>query len=300
MYDLISIGNICIDLYFQGNSLTENNNRFELAIGGKYFSDTFHEDVGGGAVNVASGITKQGLSCALFGIIGNNSFKEIIIKKLENKNIATQLCQFEDGYHKISTILLNKKGERTIINYETPTHLYNKFILHEPLKNAKNVFFSSLPNIYFEDKVKMINYLKGDQTLTFLNLSTVDCKKPITELNKIFNAIDVLIVNGYEFSEIIKEPYTKIKFKDFKISGISELKDKIVIVTDGISGSYGYFKDTNYFQPIIQTKIVDTTGAGDGYTAGFIAQYLKSKDIKKSMENGARYASKIISQIGPN
>ena len=47
-------------------------------------------------------------------------------------------------------------------------------------------------------------------------------------------------------------------------------------------------------------KIVDTTGAGDGYTAGFISSFIKSKGIQKSMKKGAECASKIIEKIGSN
>jgi len=84
MYDIITIGNISVDLYFKGRSLTKDNSRFQLAVGGKYFTDEFYEDVGGGGCNVASGLAKQGYNVAIFGKIGNNSFKEIILKKLKH------------------------------------------------------------------------------------------------------------------------------------------------------------------------------------------------------------------------
>ena len=49
MYDLISIGSISIDMYFQGDSLTNDGTRFNLAIGGKYLVEHFHGGLGGGA-----------------------------------------------------------------------------------------------------------------------------------------------------------------------------------------------------------------------------------------------------------
>lgn len=299
MYDLISISNICIDLYFKGKSLTQNNERFQLAIGGKYFTDSFYEDVGGGAVNVAAGLAKHGYKVTIFAKIGNNSFKEVILNKLKNKNIASELCQFEDNYYKISSILLTEKGERTIINYETPSHLYSQFILNEELKKAKNVYFGPLPSISLAEKIKMINFFKGDQVTTTVNLASTDCQQSIDNLKEIFQALDVLIINAHEYSLLIKKPYTEINFKEnFEIDS---LKDKVVIITDAEKGSYGYFNGKTFFQSaIVPEKVIDTTGAGDGYTAGFIAEYLKTKDIKASMESGAKYASKIISQIGAN
>ena len=70
MYDLISIGNISIDLYFKGDALTFQNNRFQLAVGGKYFADHFYTGIGGGGVNIAIGASKFGLNTAVLGTVG--------------------------------------------------------------------------------------------------------------------------------------------------------------------------------------------------------------------------------------
>ena len=146
----------------------------------------------------------------------------------------------------------------------------------------------------------MTNYLKGDQTLTFVNLSAVDCRRPIKELTGFFDALDVLIINSYEFSDLIKRPYKKIDFKKLEIK-LPYLKDRILIITDAEKGSYGYFNDQIYYQDIVKPKkIVDTTGCGDAYTAGFIAQYIKSLNIESSMYTGAKYAAEKLSRIGAN
>jgi len=110
MYDLISVGNISIDLYFKGSAFTKSKDRFNLAIGGKYYSDFFHEDIGGGGVNVAAGVAKLGLRPAIFGKIGDNAYKDLILKKLADKNISTEFCQIEENYYKISAIILTEKG----------------------------------------------------------------------------------------------------------------------------------------------------------------------------------------------
>src|SRR3989344_2782970 len=99
MFDLISIGNISIDLYFKGNSLTFKEDRFQLAIGGKYFADHFYTGVGGGGVNVAAGATKLGLHTAILGTIGENPFKKIVLRLLEDQKIATNLCNYESDYY---------------------------------------------------------------------------------------------------------------------------------------------------------------------------------------------------------
>ena len=300
MYDLISVGNISIDLYFKGSTFTKDKDRFHLAIGGKYYSDYFHEDIGGGGVNVAAGVAKLGLRPAIFGKIGENAYKDLILKKLTDKKISTEFCQIERDYYKISSILLTEKGERTVIHYETPNHLLKEFLLHKQLKKAKNIYFSPLSNLNLFEKKKMINYMKGDQTLTFVNIPAVDCRRPIQELTDFFESLDVLIINSHEFSELIKRPYNKIDYKYLKIK-LPFLNERILIVTDAEKGSYGYYQEQIYYKEAVKPKkIVDSTGCGDAYTAGFIAQYIKSGSIVRSMQKGAEFASNKLERIGAN
>ena len=300
MYDLICVGNIAIDLYYKGSALTNKDGRFQLAIGGKYHADFFHEDVGGGGCNVAVGVAKHGLKTAVFARVGNNNFKNAILNKLKEKNVSSEFCQFEENYNIISSILLTESGERTIISYDTPGHVAKKFFLHEELKKAKNIYISSLSNVSLEDKIEIITYLKGDQILTFVNLSILDCRREPEMLYKVFDSLDVLIINTHEYAELIKTPYEKIDFKNLEIT-LPYLDQRILIVTDAERGSYGYYKKEKYFQEAIKPKkIVDTTGCGDAYTAGFIAEYLKSKDIKSSMLTGTKYAAEKLARIGAN
>ena len=53
-----------------------------------------------------------------------------------------------------------------------------------------------------------------------------------------------------------------------------------------------------HFEPAIKTQVVDTTGAGDSFTAGFLHEFLESKDILKAAKLGVRAASITISELG--
>ena len=89
-------------------------------------------------------------------------------------------------------------------------------------------------------------------------------------------------------------------FKTLEIK-LPYLDERVLIVTDAEKGSYGYFKNEKYFQEAVKPeKIVDTTGCGDAYTAGFIAQYIKSNNIESSMLAGAKYAAAKLARIGAN
>lgn len=303
MYDLISIGNISIDLFFKGDSLTFDNGRFQLAIGGKYFTDYFHTSVGGGGANVAIGVSKLGLKTAMLGKIGDNSFKKIITDQLKLHKISTVLNQLEPNYTNVSCILVTPKGEKSVIHYSSPhQHIFSDNSLIQKLINTKMIYLGNLPDVAFTERERLLHLLKKNAVTTVVNLGIRDCRKPKLQLEEYLKPIDILILNGHEFAELVKANYKDIHFIDDVIRWyIPHLKEKLVVVTEGEKGSFAYKNGIIYHQVAVKPEhIVDTTGAGDGYTAGFIAEFLRSKNIQKSMEKGAHYAARILAKIGAN
>lgn len=303
MFDLITIGNISIDIFFQGDSLTFKDDRFQLALGGKYFVDRVIESVGGGGANVAIGASKNGLKTAVLGKIGNNPFKKIVLEKLRAFDVSTKLCQFKNDYSNISTILLSKKGERTIIHYSSPHQkiIENKQDWHK-LKETRAVYLGNLPDVSLTEKLEVLSFLRKNKILTIVNLGVNDCRRPKDQLKKMLDHVDVLIVNNHEFAEIVKAPVGDIRFSDDVIDWyVPYLRDNIVVVTAGKLGSYLYYLGKNHHEKPAQIdRIADTTGAGDAYCAGFISEYLRSKDLIQSMKNGSKYACKILAKVGSN
>lgn len=303
MYDLIAAGSVAIDFYFEGSSLTFANNRFQLAIGGKYVSEDFQIKIGGGAVNVAIGVTKAGLKPAILGTIGDNIFKPMIFENLRKFNISYKLCDIVKNYYNLSAILLTKEGERSIIHFATPCQkLFDHGIKISYLRQAKMVYLGNLPEVSLTEKIKVLKFLRKNSITNVVNLGVTDCRRPKSELEPLLKHIDILIINGHEFADLVKAAYKDIYFhEDVVAHYIPTLHQQLVIITEGSRGSFAYYHGKVYHQKAFPIKkIIDTTGAGDGYTAGFIAEYFRSKDIKKAMENGAKYAAKILGKIGAN
>jgi len=302
MFDLICLGSISMDLYFRGKSLTYKDNRFQLAIGGKYSPDFFYESIGGGAVNVAIGVKKYGLKASVLGKIGKNSFKKVIHEKLENEGIHHDYCQIEDDYYNVSSILLTETGERSIIHFASlHQNLINDKEVLKQVTNAKALYLGNLPDISLTERIDILSNVKRNGILTFVNLGVKDCRRPIDQLDNLIKKIDILIINGHEFAELTKQNYEKINFKTNIIKPFRLFDNKIIIITEGSNGSYSYTNDKVFYQEAIKPyKIIDTTGAGDAYTAGFISRYLVTQNIEESMNRGARYAAKILSKIGAN
>jgi len=302
MYDLISIGGISIDMFYQGTSLTNDKTRFNLAIGGKYQVDHFHAGLGGGAANVAIGVQSEGFKAAVMGKVGENQFEGLIHKHLKDHNLTDALIQKEKDYMKISSILLSPEGERTIIHYETPhEHIIKTDKDLESLENTKMIYMANLWRVSLHERKRILSHLHQKNIITAVNLGIADCRRPLEQLKAILQYIDILIINTHEFAEIAKQKYEDLDFKKDVLPFALSLSSKITVITDGGNGSFAYAEGRVYDEPAHPvSKILDTTGAGDAFSAGFLAGYLEKKDIQYAMHLGSKHAVKVIQKIGAN
>jgi sugar/nucleoside kinase (ribokinase family) len=301
MYDLITVGNVTIDLFFRGRDLTQEGGRFALAIGGKYVADYFSEEVGGSAANIAIGCTNLGLNVAPLAKIGENSFKQIILQKFLRKNVSTEFLLSDRNFINISCILLSEKGDRTVVQYPTPhTDLGISEIMMKNLLKTPALYMGNLSDLSLEERARIIDQFKKQGSTVFLNIGTKDCVRPVEEILPYIGLADVLIINRFEFAELIKQKAEKIDLNENQLHMLKH-KDGILIITDGKNGSFGYKGDEVFYQEALEpSMVVDTTGAGDGYSAGFITSYLETKDVKTAMKSGSEYAKKIIEKVGAN
>ncbi len=299
--DFVSIGNISIDLFYKGESFTFKDSRFQLAIGGKYLAEHFYTGIGGGGANVAIGVSRKGLKTAVYGTIGDNPFRHILFEKLNKERVSYSHCPLVPDYFNISSILLTESGERTIIHFANPHQdLFGDTDLIKQVIKSPNIYLGNLENVSLTQKEAFISLAKRNGRKVIINLGVHDCRKTKAQLEPFLKHIDILVVNGHEFAELVKAPYKDIHFHENVVSWyIPQLSEKVVIITEGAKGSYGYEQRKVYHQAAVKVdKVIDTTGAGDAYTAGFLASYIKEYSIEKAMLQGASYASIILQRVG--
>ena len=128
-----------------------------------------------------------------------------------------------------------------------------------------------------------------------MSLSDIFCVTRHREdfYNLLKNDLDMLIGNENEINQL-----TNKKNLLESINHLKELK-KLIIVTRSENGSLA-IKDNEITNcdSIKVSKILDLTGAGDLFAAGFLKEYLENSEIKKCLITGSILASKIIQKIG--
>ncbi|HSF14899.1 MAG TPA: PfkB family carbohydrate kinase [Vicinamibacteria bacterium] len=80
---------------------------------------------------------------------------------------------------------------------------------------------------------------------------------------------------------------------------IARRQNKLFIVTLGSEGSLALTGEGRISVPAVPVdRVVDTTGAGDTFAAGFLSEYCRSKDVTRSLRRGAEEAARTITHVG--
>ena len=128
--------------------------------------------------------------------------------------------------------------------------------------------------------------------MSLSDLFCVDRHKPHF-LNLVKNKLDITFANEQEITSLIDA-------KNFEeVVNFSKQLNKLIIVTRGEKGAVAINGD-EVFENDIQRdlKIIDLTGAGDLFAAGFLHGYINKLSTKECLEKGTEMSSKVIQQIG--
>ena len=128
--------------------------------------------------------------------------------------------------------------------------------------------------------------------MSLSDLFCVDRHKPHF-LNLVKNKLDIIFANEQEITSLIEA-------KNFEeIINFSKQLNKLIIVTRGEKGAVAIYGE-EVFENDIQKdlKIVDLTGAGDLFAAGFLHGYINKLHTKECLKKGTEMSSRVIQQIG--
>jgi len=128
--------------------------------------------------------------------------------------------------------------------------------------------------------------------MSLSDLFCVDRHKPHF-LNLVKNKLDITFANEQEISSLIEA-------KNFKeVVSFSKQLNKLLVITRGEKGAVVINGDEIIESAAHQNlKIIDLTGAGDLFAAGFLHGYINKLSTKKCLEKGTEMSSKVIQQIG--
>jgi fructokinase len=255
---------------------------------------------GGSVANTIAGISYLKGSPSFIGKVNSDKFGDLYKKSLEDININFPYIKKDESLPTgASIILITPDSERTMCTYlGISSHLSADDISKNIILDHKLIFLEG----YLWDKgesEKMfkhaINIAKQNKVEIAMSLSDIFCvtrhKQDFYNLLK--NDLNILIGNENEINELTG--------KKNLLDSINQLKefDKLIVITRSDKGSLA-IKNNEIIncESIKVDKVVDLTGAGDLFAAGFLKEYVDKSDIKKSVELVKNLISRISTSLG--
>ena len=303
---VLGIGNAIVDVickveenFLSKNNLTKstmklvNESEFKKLLSNLKIEQTI---AGGSVANSIVGLSQLGNPVSFIGKVNNDDLGNKYEKSLIDEKVKYSYKKKEE---EIPTgtclILITPDSERTMCTFlGIAGKVSDKDIDENAIKNSELIFLEGYlwdegePKAAFDKAINL-------STKTAMSLSDPFCvdrhKKSFLDLVK--NKLDIVFANEQEALSLIDA-------KNFdEVISFSKQLGKLIVITRGEKGSIA-IKNNELAECEIKKdlKIVDLTGAGDLFAAGFLHGYVNNLTMKQSLEKGTEMASKIIQVFG--
>ena len=304
---ILGIGNAIVDVICKvDNNFIEQNNLTKSTM--KLFFDEnefqnllknlkIEKTVSGGSVaNSIVGISQLGNKTGFIGKISDDEFGRNYEEGLKKEKVEYFYSKKKE---KLPTgtclILVTPDSERTMCTFlGTAGKINEEDVSKDAIQKSEIVFLEGYlwdegdPKKAFDKAINNANKV----AMSLSDLFCVDRHKPHF-LNLVRNKLDITFANEQEITSLIDA-------KSFdEVVNFSKQLNKLVVITRGEKGAIAIYGEEIIECDINKNlKIVDLTGAGDLFAAGFLHGYINNLTIRECLVKGTEMSSRVIQQIG--
>ncbi len=249
------------------------------------------EAPGGSAANTIVSLARLGAATGFIGRVGDDWEGEFILQEMGREGVDTEGMKTCRGDSGLVLAFVDRRGERAMYAYPG---VNDALALGEEAlayaRKAKIVHMSSfVGDRSYEAQRRLVAELEGVRIS--LAPGTLYARRGLGEMEAILKKCEVLFLNREEIGLLTGRGYEE---------GAEVLREKgarNVAVTLGSEGCY-VLGDEDLHLPAYRTEVVDTTGAGDAFAAGFLFGLLHGKGLDICGRLGNRCASLCVSKVG--
>lgn len=243
---------------------------------------------GGSAFNTARWFAQKNTNCSFFGPLSNDPEAKQLIQSMRDHGVENN-CFVNTQYSSQVCTIIHPNKERSFI---FTTSLNGSFPLPSQslLQSAKIIHLEGYMLRYPAQTLELIQNLPPSTLLSFDLGSWNLLQDNISLFESILRRANLVFGNRKEFSILSSSV-------DQYITSITKA-DRIAICTDSdksitIGSSKGLSKHS-----IEKIDVIDSTGAGDAFSGGFLAGYVDSLSLSEAISCGCKCAKKTLMQVG--
>ncbi len=304
---ILGIGNAIVDVickveddFLKKNNLTKSTmklifdeNEFKNLLSSLKIEKTVS---GGSVANSIVGLSQLGNEVGFIGKVSDDELGEKYEEGLKQENVKYFYSKKkEDLPTGTCLILVTPDSERTMCTFlGTAGKINQNDVNTDAIKQSEIILLEGYlwdegdPKKAFDKAIQNANKI----AMSLSDQFCVDRHKPHF-LDLVKNKLDITFANEQEILSLIDAK----SFDD--VINFSKSLGKMVVLTRGEKGAIAINKDEVVECGIKQgLKIVDLTGAGDLFAAGFLHGHVNNMTLKESLDKGTEMSSKVIQQIG--
>ena len=284
--DVLGLGEIVIDLLLKIPRFPNPDEKIYVL--------SSQKQAGGVTANFCVGVARQGLRVAFFGGVGDDEEGKYLRKILQQENVEDEyLFTLKSKVTPVNVVMVTKEGDKSILQSEHMrlTLPSEELITKEVIQESRHLHLTA---INFKTAFKAVRIAKDLELTTSLDLESQVVKEYQKQLPELFEYIDILLPNKGGAYELTQTSNPK---KASKI--LLNYGPKVVLLTLGSEGVLLSTQNEQRSFPAFQIdEIVDTTGAGDAFNAGFISSFLEDKSLEESVIRGQATSAIKIQGLG--
>jgi ribokinase len=285
-FDVMGFGALNVDKLYKVDKLAQAEE--------ESFIEAYTESSGGSAANAIVGLARLGCKVGLIGKVGSDRESKMILQDLCLEGVDTKGIIHAEGKSGSVLGFVDKTGERAL--YVDPgvndTITINE-VKQEYISNTRFLHLSSfVGNESFQVQKKSLEFV-SEKTKVSFDPGLLYARRGYIAMEPILKKTSILIPNAFEL-ELLTGKTSYREGADLMIKkGI-----KIVAVKLGSIGSYVTNGIESHFVKSFNVEVVDTTGAGDAFCAGFISGLLNEENLFDCARIGNFVASRKVMKLG--
>jgi len=286
-FDVVGFGALNVDLLFKVNRLARAEE--------ESFIQDYTEACGGSAANTTVGLARLGCKVGFIGKVASDREGKLQLDCFSAEGVDTNgIIKAEQGKSGAVLGFVDKKGARALyINSGVNDTIKFEEIKPDYASKAKFLHLTSfVGEKSLQTQKQLLTTLSSDVKVSF-DPGAVYAQKGYSAIEPIIKKTYVFMPNSFELEQLTGES-DYCKGADFMIGrGV-----KIVAVKLGSAGCYVTDGRERLRIEPFKVKVVDTTGAGDAFCAGFLFGLINNKSLSECGRLGNFVASRCIMQMG--
>ena len=252
---------------------------------------------GGAAANVASWLAVSGTPAHLIARVGDDPAGQTVLAELDKFGVEHSHIVVSGSRTGVVVVLVDALGERTMFPDSGANSGLSAADL-PPLDEITAVYLSGYPLVNpasREGALDILRIVKERGLPVIFDPSTVGVllEVGLNQVREWLQLVDVVVLN--------EEEAHFLSGKNNPVDAAADLLTlaPVVVIKRGGNGALAQSRHSQLVQtPALEVSVVDTTGAGDAFAAGFIKSWIVDHDLAEALTSGTSLAAQCVGIVG--